>query len=117
MRKITQEAKHAFDHNYSFNKSNTKVVAYEHQTELYLFDNLIATRYLSTGTIEFCMCRYGTPTTRERLKSASVMVRQCKGVQQYLHPFTKKWVSFGCNENILLPMRKNIYRRDVKNWV
>ena len=74
MRKITAQAKNAFDLDRPFKSGNTKVT-----------DHLIAekTQHEPTECIitSVTLAGWPTPTTRERLKAAGAIVRQQKGKQ------------------------------------
>ena len=75
MRKITQEAKRAFDANLSFGGGNTQVIVTEDTTEMYLFGNKIAQKL--GNRIEITLAGWNTTTTRERLSAfANVYTRQ-----------------------------------------
>ena len=91
MRKITAQAKNAFDLDRPFKSGNTKVTVsykpngYWYHTELWLHDNLIArkTHFEPTECIitSVTLAGWPTPTTRERLQAAGAIVRQEKGKQ------------------------------------
>lgn len=75
MRKITQQAKAAFDANLSFGGGNTQVIVTKNATEMYLFGNKIARKV--GDKIEITLAGWNTNTTRERLSAfASVYTRQ-----------------------------------------
>lgn len=75
MRKITQQAKAAFDANLSFGGGNTQVVVIGDITEMYLFGNKIARK--SGNKTEITLAGWNTTTTRERLSAfANVYTRQ-----------------------------------------
>ena len=70
MRKITQEASHAFDHEYNYKGSNTQVV----DGALFLFGHKIAeyeSLFKGDGNrnINITNCGYFTATTKERLNA------------------------------------------------
>lgn len=82
MRKITQEASHAFDHGYDYKGSNTKVI----DGALFLFGHKIA-EYESlfkndgNNNINITNCGYFTATTKERLNGLQgVHIQQKAGV-------------------------------------
>ena len=90
MRKITAQAKNAFDLDRPFKSGNTKVTVsykpngYWYQTKLWLHDNLIAqkTHFEDEAIItSVTLAGWPTPTTRERLQAAGAIVRQEKGKQ------------------------------------
>lgn len=75
MRKITQQAKAAFDTNLSFGGGNTQVIVTEDTTEMYLFGNKIARKF--GNKIEITLAGWNTKTTRERLSAfARVITKQ-----------------------------------------
>lgn len=75
MRQITQEATEAFNGNYHFSKSNTKVLVIGDITEMYLFGNKIARKL--GNEIYITLANWNTATTRERLSGlASIHLKQ-----------------------------------------
>lgn len=80
MRKITNEAREAFDSNINWKKGNTEVRKERYtNTCLYLFKNLIAFKKPS-GKIEITDAGYCTATTQERLCGiCDVKLRRYKG--------------------------------------
>lgn len=91
MHKITKQARDAFEAGRNFRSGDTAVVAGPLKNEgpifLTLHGNQIARK--EGDTITFSMCGWPTPTTRERLKAAGVLVAQRKGQQYYIHPRTR----------------------------
>lgn len=67
MRKITKDAKRAFDLNIPFNQSNTQVIVMRDITEMYLFGNKIARKF--GNEIKISLAGWNTNTTRERLNA------------------------------------------------
>lgn len=63
MRKITSEAKKAFEGGYNYKNNNTEVVG----SYLYLFGNAIARK--DADGLEITNCGYFTATTKERLNA------------------------------------------------
>lgn len=94
MRKITRLAKEAFFYACPFSQSNTIVAITERKSgdvvNLFLHGHCIATRLVGQEDIRFCMCGWGTPTTRERLKAADVLISQRKGLQYHISPVTRE---------------------------
>lgn len=74
MRKITKDAKRAFDLNIPFNQGNTQVIVMRDITEMYLFGNKIARKF--GNEIKISLAGWNTNTTRERLNAfASVSTK------------------------------------------
>jgi len=89
MRKITSESIRAFENDFTFSKSNTKVRVYNDKTELSIFGNVIAIKNRKTGNISITNCGWRSNTTKERLNAIEgVSISQRKGVW-YLND--KKW--------------------------
>lgn len=78
MRKVTQDASHAFMRRENFKNGNTEVKVEDGVTRMYLFDNLIAQKTGLATTITTAGWR--TATTKERLNGiAGVNIQQVKG--------------------------------------
>ena len=90
MRKITQEAKIAWDTDRHFRKSKTTVKL----GGLYIFGNKIASKVWRSKNgrrdhksfVEFNMRGWNTVTTRERLKAVGVTIVQRKGEPYFVQP-------------------------------
>lgn len=74
MRKITRQAKDAFNFGFNFHQSNTRV----ENNALYLWGNKILWKN-ERGNICFSLCGWDTPTTCERLRAFLPLTRK-KGV-------------------------------------
>ena len=95
MRKITSNAINAFMNNDEFSESNTRVALVPDEqlkrlkVELYLFDNLIAYKYIDEieGTANHYISSAGwsTPTTRERLNG---LLTNLDGGRTFVKDFT-----------------------------
>lgn len=102
MRKISRRASYEFWNGGKFNKSNTKVV----NGKMFLFGNCIA-EYIDPFEIKFTMGGHPTVTTRERLNTLGIPVRQVKS-EQYIDGYLidpNKWYRY-----------ETMYRR-VTPWI
>lgn len=91
MRKISRQASYEFYNGGRFNKSNTKVM----NGRMFLFGNCIA-EYINGYVIAFTMAGYPTVTTRERLNTLGIPIRQVKG-EQYVDEYQidpNKWYRY-----------------------
>jgi hypothetical protein len=90
MRKITQQATHAFMNAKPFKKDNTEVEVLPNVTILKLFGKKIAYRYNDPErTLSITNCGWQTNTTKERLNALpNVRIHQKKG-EWYLN--SVKW--------------------------
>lgn len=78
MRKITEQACHAFLNGYNFNLSNTQVVNNTQECAMYLWGNKIATR--CNNRVSVSLAGWNSNTTRERLRGLGANIRVKKGV-------------------------------------
>lgn len=81
MRKVTKLAENAFNKGLEFKQGNTQVIVAGEDVQLFLHGNLIASRRLYRGTVQFSLCGWPSVTTRERLKAAGIDIHQKDGVQ------------------------------------
>lgn len=91
MRKISRQASYEFYNGGKFNKSNTKVM----NRRMFLFGHCIA-EYINDYAIAFTMAGYPTVTTRERLHTLGIPIRQVKG-KQYVDEYLidpNKWYRY-----------------------
>lgn len=91
MRKISRQASYEFYNGGRFNKSNTKVM----NGRMFLFGNCIA-EYINDFVIAFTMAGYPTVTTRERLHTLGIPIRQVNG-EQYVGEYPidpNKWYRY-----------------------
>lgn len=72
MYKISVDVADAFKGNYDFTSSNTRVVVVGGKVKMYLFDNCIAIKVLSTGEVTYSNCGFHTKTTKDRLMALGV---------------------------------------------
>ena len=79
MRKITEQACHAFENGRNFQLSNTVVK----NNAMYLWGNKIA--WYDNGDLYISMCGYNTNTTRERLNGLSGVRINSKNYTPYLN--------------------------------
>lgn len=79
MKKITEQATKAFYNFEEFKQSNTHTIVKNDSIELYLFNNLIASKQRNTANISFTLAGYNTPTTKERLRGLDVPLYTKKG--------------------------------------
>lgn len=87
MRSITEKAIQAFNNNVKFNSSNTSVRIEDGKTNLYLHNNLIATK--SNGVLEITNAGWQTNTTKERLNGLPGVSISQKNWKWYLNG--KEW--------------------------
>ena len=88
MREITKKSVNAFMNNVNFRESNTEIKAGKQFTQMFLFGNLIATRYRN-GNLFITSAGWRSNTTKERLNGIpGVSIKQKNGVW-YLNK--KKW--------------------------
>lgn len=84
MRKITNEAVHAFNNNKSYKNKNTEIRVDSVGVEYLLHDNLIAHKYIG-GNVAVSLAGWNTKVTRERLNGIpGVSISTHKG-QAYLN--------------------------------
>lgn len=74
MRKITQATQKAFDSNKPKISGKTRVCVTPEETSIILHGNKIA--WKTKEGLFFCLCRWNTPTTRERLQAAGISIAQ-----------------------------------------
>ena len=68
MRKVTEQAKQAFNNGTPFSKGNTAVIVSGDEVSLTLHGNKIMWWHKADPlNLHFCMCGWGSVTTRERL--------------------------------------------------
>lgn len=95
MRKITQEARDAFENGYTYKNSNTKVIRIEEEntTGLYLHDNLIAIK--DHSGLRITLAGWNTNTTRERLNGLRGVKVSTKQGQAYLNgnAWNGEWIT------------------------
>lgn len=98
MRKITSEAKQAFEEGRRFKKGNTRVVAALNVRIMYLFGHEIV-REDHEG-LKITVAGHNTRTTRDRL-SAFINVRSIKGqlVINNKYPWDGKWLNLNDFKN------------------
>jgi hypothetical protein len=94
MRKITAQAKRAWDEHRHFKKDNTEVT----DDCLRLHRNEIAQRLRNgngklTGEIRFSMCGWDTVTTRERLQVIGLSIRQRSFNQEVWDSKKQEWIT------------------------
>lgn len=87
MRAITQNAVSAFNNAQNFRQSNTKVVAENGTTKLYLHNNLIAVK--DKNGLQITDSGWQSNTTKERLNGLQGVSITQKNWQWYLNG--KKW--------------------------
>lgn len=105
MKKITQEAKIAWDIDAYFRKSNTTVML----GGLYIFGNKIAYKIHKSKNgsrkpkdyTEICMHGWNTVTTRERLQAVGVTIVQRRGEPYFVQP-NGKLVQISADEYYLV---------------
>ena len=80
MRSITLQAFGAFESDINWSSSNTRVASNGKNTDMYLFNNKIATKDLTTGIVQISDGDHDmSSTTKERLKPfASVYTKKGK---------------------------------------
>jgi hypothetical protein len=89
MRKITEESRNAFNRNENFKKANTEVSCDDFTTELYLHNNLIATKNPRTGVLKITNAGWKKNTTKERLNGLPGVSIYQKNFVWYLNG--KEW--------------------------
>ena len=83
MKKITEEACEAFENSRNFKKDNTKVICENGVVEMYLFDNLIATK--NSEGVKITNAGWFSATTKERLNGISGVSIYQKKYKWYLN--------------------------------